>query len=402
MTTLYKHTIAIRPSSEKQVTSSQVLDNRVQILQRHLYFSIPTSLLSASIIFLGLFRVANSTLLWSWFTAVLLVSLLRFGLLCFYFKKPTLSNLHLKLFIIGTTLSAILWGIAGSILMPENDLIHQMLIIIILSGVTAGGLQTLQASPIASLSFVSFSIIPVCIWLCAHDSDIYILLSLSMLIYLCFLLMIIKRGYHLLTAALTLRYEKLELFKDLEISNEKLKTEIIEREKIQTQLQYLASHDALTDLPNRTLLNDLFTHALARAKRYNTKIAVLFVDLDHFKEINDKFGHDVGDELLLQIAKRLKENLRSSDVVARMGGDEFIILMEDVLEKKSIDILIKKIFMQFTKAFVIRNESIAMTPSIGISIYPDDGDNSISLLKKADVALYHAKNSGRNKYSIFI
>lgn len=168
------------------------------------------------------------------------------------------------------------------------------------------------------------------------------------------------------------------------------------------QLNYQAHHDPLTGLPNRLLLEDRLHVALQRARREQTGLAVLFVDLDRFKTINDSLGHDVGDRVLCEVAERMNKLIRGSDTVARLGGDEFLILMEGVGDANTASSVADKILENLRKTPVSLGQEFFVGVSIGISLFPQDGDDSTTLIKRADVAMYRAKQRGRNTYEFFV
>ncbi len=174
-----------------------------------------------------------------------------------------------------------------------------------------------------------------------------------------------------------------------------------ENEKAKVELTHLAQHDALTGLPNRILLDDRLAQAIALARRQNKQFAVMFLDLDRFKEINDSLGHAVGDQLLQSVAKRLVADVRSSDTVCRQGGDEFVILLADIEHAKDAAISAQKILATLTVPHRINQLELVVSVSIGISIYPDDGADAETLIKSADTAMSHAKDGGRNNYRFF-
>ncbi len=177
--------------------------------------------------------------------------------------------------------------------------------------------------------------------------------------------------------------------------------DITETMKTQERLSYLAHHDMLTELPNRTYFVDRLTQALLRAKRCATKVAVLFIDLDRFKYVNDSLGHDIGDEALQLVAKKLSQCLRGSDTIARLGGDEFAVILEDVGTSNDAAFISKKIVATLTLPFFVQEHEIFLTASIGISLFPDNGVNSSTLIKHADVAMYKSKELGRNQYEFY-
>jgi diguanylate cyclase (GGDEF)-like protein len=178
-------------------------------------------------------------------------------------------------------------------------------------------------------------------------------------------------------------------------------TDISELTATQEQLRHLATHDSLTGLPNRILFHDRLQMAIKKNHRKKEKVAVLFVDLDHFKQINDSLGHHVGDKLLLLVAKRLQTLLREGDTIARMGGDEFNILLDEISNSETLIDISEKLIHAFIEPFMIDTHRLYTTLSIGISIYPDDGTTTEILLKNADTAMYRAKNDGRNTYRFY-
>lgn len=167
------------------------------------------------------------------------------------------------------------------------------------------------------------------------------------------------------------------------------------------RINYLATHDALTSLPNRSLFNARLAHALKHAQRHGTQVALLFLDLDHFKKVNDTLGHDVGDQLLMKVVERLQACIREHDTLARIGGDEFTIILPDITDLDSVAGTAKDLCDSLSAAFKINERGLFITTSIGISLYPNDGDNMQTLLKNADMAMYRAKERGRNTFEFY-
>ncbi len=188
---------------------------------------------------------------------------------------------------------------------------------------------------------------------------------------------------------------------ELAKANESLKRELTQRKQSEEKLARHAYYDNLTDLPNRRLFRSHLKQALSLANRNERKLAVLFVDLDHFKAINDSWGHAVGDRLLQSTAKWLKSCLRASDVVARLGGDEFIILLPEIGHPEDATTVAKKLLSALRKPFRIEGREIFTSASIGISLYPDDGDEAEILMRNADKAMYCVKQDGRNNHRLF-
>ena len=167
------------------------------------------------------------------------------------------------------------------------------------------------------------------------------------------------------------------------------------------QLLNLALYDNLTGLPNRMLLDDRMEQAAACAERGRKSFALMFIDLDRFKPVNDSFGHGVGDELLKSVAQRLTACVRKADTVARTGGDEFIVLLNEIADPKDAAIVSGKVLDELSRPFFIDRHELNISGSIGISIFPRDGGDVNTLKANADVAMYHAKRNGRNGYCFF-
>ena len=164
---------------------------------------------------------------------------------------------------------------------------------------------------------------------------------------------------------------------------------------------YLAQHDALSGLANRALLNDRLSHAITTAERHKGKLAVLFVDIDRFKQINDTLGHSVGDRLLQAVAQRLLACVRNSDTVGRLGGDEFVVVLSEVVHCQDAAISADKLLISLNLPYTIDAHAVHTTASIGIATFPDDGPDADTLLKNADAAMYHAKECGRNQHHFY-
>ena len=174
--------------------------------------------------------------------------------------------------------------------------------------------------------------------------------------------------------------------------------DITERKRAETELVRMATHDSLTGLPNRMLFNDRLALALTQAHRHKKKLAVMLLDLDYFKDVNDSLGHNVGDQLLRAVGDRLKGLLRSGDTVARVGGDEFLVLLSEIASPYDATTIAQKILVAFHRPFVFDGYELQISTSIGFSLYPDDGDDADTLLKYADIAMYSAKDKGRGNY----
>jgi diguanylate cyclase (GGDEF)-like protein/PAS domain S-box-containing protein len=178
--------------------------------------------------------------------------------------------------------------------------------------------------------------------------------------------------------------------------------DITERKAYENRIEYLATHDALTDLPNRNLLDDRLAQAIGHGQRTGESVAVMFLDLDNFKFVNDGYGHPVGDGLLKAIGERLRQTVRSADTIARLGGDEFVVLATDLADPLvGASAVARGVIDAFARPFTVDGREFSVTVSVGISLYPVDGSNLDELLKNADAAMYRAKDNGRNGYQFY-
>jgi len=178
-------------------------------------------------------------------------------------------------------------------------------------------------------------------------------------------------------------------------------TDITDRKKHEEQIKNLAYYDVLTGLPNRRLFNDRLNVAIANAHRHNHLLGVVFIDLDQFKRINDTLGHTVGDQLLVNVSQRIQAEVREGDTVARMGGDEFTLLLQEIEDADAAVTLVQRILETLSKPVTLASNTLYITASVGISIYPHDGSNGETLIRNADTAMYRAKENGRNSYQLY-
>ncbi len=196
------------------------------------------------------------------------------------------------------------------------------------------------------------------------------------------------------------RQQTLARESELIIAADELRQEVTERRKAQEEITYLAYHDHLTGLPNRIHFSEHLNHGIQLTKRMGKLLAILFLDLDGFKMINDTIGHMAGDMLLVEVSKRLKATLRQSDTIARLGGDEFIVMVENVSNLDAIRAIADKILDSFRTPFILNNQECFISTSIGVAVCPPDGEDSETLIKNADIAMYRAKEKGKNQYVI--
>jgi len=182
---------------------------------------------------------------------------------------------------------------------------------------------------------------------------------------------------------------------------EQAQQEISDRKKAEKAIQHLANHDSLTGLPNRRLFNERINLEISRSERNDQKIGIMLFDLDHLKKVNDSYGHNVGDLLLQAVSQRLLGLLRKSDTVARMGGDEFLLILPEMNKKEDAILTAERILEALSTPFHLDSYEVLITTSIGIVFFPDDGEDANSLIKKADISMYKAKEKGGNVYHVY-
>ena len=379
-----------------------------------------------------------------WMLAMIAAATIRLGLYQAYSERhaalrqrgneKALDHRHwIRLYSIGCLLTGLGWASLAAYL-PYTDSVYVISAIYLVLMVA----PTL-ALPVLSVSlqgFYAFSL-PICLACIAfyfiEGSRLSLYISLSAVMYLLFILTTSRHLNRHIIDGFVLQIRNAQLIDDLnhEVSqrctiqqqleqnqrmleetieqrtrelrqtNESLRKEIAQRKKIEDNLKHQAHHDALTGLPNRLLLDARLGHAIEAAGRNREKLAVLFIDLDHFKHINDSLGHDVGDALLVAISERLLQCVREVDTVARLGGDEFIILIEQIHQRGDLEPVLMKIMAAISQTTTLRDHDLYTSASIGISLYPDDGDNTEDLLRNADAAMYRAKETGRHRYCFY-
>lgn len=240
-------------SSNQTDISERILADRVALLNQNLRTSIPASFICCTVLAVSLYGIVDKTLIIAWFCANIIIFVIRFGFSWWYKLRPEKTDLHLKLFVLGSSLSALMLGIAGTILMPPSEHLYQTVIIVIIAGITSGSMITLQASPLASFLYVLIGVLPLNIWLYAQGIQSYVLIGVTVSGYIVFMLITAKRGFQLLMTAYHLQYQNLTMNEDLETANQLLKIEVLKHKESEKSLAELAaivefSHDAIIGL----------------------------------------------------------------------------------------------------------------------------------------------------------
>lgn len=324
-----------------------------------------------------------------WLASILAANFIRIAI-GFYQRKnpvtaPELIEKRLNQFRLGVIVTGVLWGSSSFLMFPAGFIHHQMFLIYLISGLAAGAVVSYSIDRFCALSFLSLTLLPLLIELMLKGGTVYTTMSLAGFGYLAFMIVSIRNFYHDLTEGVLLRHQA------------------VEREQ---EIKQLAFYDSLTNLPNRRLLLDRLDHALVTSNRTNKRGALLFLDLDHFKVLNDTLGHDMGDLLLKQVSERLTKCVRASDTVARLGGDEFVVMLEELSDNqaeagKQVDAISQQILDQLNMPYMLKGFEYRCTPSVGVAMFGVHGQSHEDLLKHADIAMYQAKRAGRNVVRLF-
>lgn len=362
-------------------------------LVRMIYSSVPLTLFAvlANSVVLSIVQwgvIAHTTIL-AWLGITNGLSLIRLGLYIKFKKLGAEEQVPVywsRIALLISAASGLTWGAVAIWLFPDQDFVHQVFTAFVIAGMCAGAVTTL--SPILSsvFAFVILAMLPVIVRFFLMGADVNYAMATMAFLFTIMVLSAARKLNSTIRESLMLRHEQ---------------------ELAQETIQYQAHYDSLTGLPNRRLLIGRLKQEIARSVRHKHIGAVLFLDLDHFKTINDSLGHAVGDELLKQVADRVAERKRDEDTAARLGGDEFIILLSEVgdIADEAMDNVInlsEKILHLFNTPFHINGHELNVTVSIGIALFPLKESSPDQLLQKSDVAMYEAKKAGRNTIRIFL
>jgi diguanylate cyclase (GGDEF)-like protein len=279
------------------------------------------------------------------------------------------------------------WSFAGTIMLPMNNRLNESIVLFLLVGVAAA------ANPFYSPIKKMYAIFLVptlffsAMFLLIRGTNYSVFIGIALLTFGMLMLITSLISSELINKSLKLRFQNMELTKTL------LKTNI--------RLESLASHDTLTQLPNRASFYNKLAKIITAAEVSQNSFAVLFLDLNKFKNINDSLGHDIGDQLLVVAAERLTKAIGPNDIACRLGGDEFILLLPDITNPAAAGETAENVCKAFTKPISVNNNELLITVSIGISIYPKDGTDANTLIKKADNAMYKAKNQHKGGFQFY-
>ncbi|MGA9852052.1 MAG: EAL domain-containing protein [Gammaproteobacteria bacterium] len=339
----------------------------------------------------------NHLILAAWLVYMTVIEIGR-GLLNRHFRRHAIETIHAPLwerrFLTGNLLAACGWGLAAVLLFPAGDVAHQMFLITVIMAACAVAMPALASCFKAYLVFLFMAALPLIARLVLTFDEIQLTAAVLACVMVVLLLRMFVGMHKRLVEQLNTRFA----FADIA---DELRNEMSDRKHAEELLIQLANFDSLTGLPNRTQFEQKLANAIIRARRGDAQLAVLFVDLDRFKHINDSLGHSTGDEVLKRVAQRLKRCIGDRDTVARLSGDEFIVLVEHVDQRDDIAQLAKRILNTIARPMLPNETELRVTCSVGITLLAEDSPDAKSLLANADTALYRAKHRGRNSYQFF-
>lgn len=337
-----------------------------------------TGLVCASLIWYRLHPYVNSFDLNAWYGLIFVITILRATLVKIYFKQDNPEpkiKVWRNLFITGSALGGVCWGLLAIFLMPYVRSGDEVLLLMILAGITAGVVAFIAGLLTAAFAFLITALVPVAVYFIFIKASPDYLTGATVTVYLLFLLMQSTKIHAMLQNGLLLQFELNEA---------------------KNQLEQTATHDPLTKVANRHLFNLKLEKAIETAKKTHSKIALLYLDLNKFKAINDVYGHQAGDQVLLVFVERLKMLFKEKDMIARLGGDEFTVTIDNFAKHKNLEAIAEDVYRVLEAPVNINNVKLDVSASLGVSVYPTDGTDSETLLRVADSKMYSAKRALSN------
>ncbi len=314
---------------------------------------------------------------YSWLGANLTINFIRLFLTIYVEKTDCINEKSwkswAKLHVVTTGLISLIWGVAAVLFYVNGMIEFQYFFTLILAGMISAALPIIGLYFPSYLAYTLPTILPLVVVFLTQDGTLHVQIAILLIIFTLTMVTTARRYY----------------------------ARIIESTSLRMQLDMLATIDTLTGLPNRQLFQDRLSRALLHNKRLDTRFALLFIDLDKFKIVNDTLGHAAGDQLLLEVSERIRQMVRESDTVARLGGDEFTVIVNDISNNDDIIRVAQLIIETLSEPFFLSEKEANIGASIGIAVFPDDAVEQATLMNKADSAMYQAKQSGRNKYCFF-
>jgi diguanylate cyclase (GGDEF)-like protein len=350
---------------------------------------------STMVVIFSLYANTDITILFTWYFAFIMVVLARIILYKLFIER-TRKKTHIKiwrnLFTVGALLGGIMWGFTGtSFFLPVHASLEQTFILVILAGITAGAVPLNSHISETAIIFLLAALLPLVVHFFSFSNTLYLLFDFTILVFAASLILLVFKTHRFIYDALFLRFENDDLLIELKSAKEQL-------EITNKRLQQEATHDPLTHVANRHLFEVILQDALNQAERKKQNLALFYMDLDKFKEVNDTYGHHAGDQLLLVVISRIKNILRDTDTVARLGGDEITIILENATHLEKIAEIADRICKSIAKPIKVDGTDTHVFASIGISMYPSDGTDIKKLIAVADKAMYFVKENGGNSF----
>ena len=340
-------------------------------------------IINATAILLIMLPIYDFSSLITWYLLVLAVSAFRlYSVKRFNDIQPKIDEIvrWRDYIVLGAIANALVWAAVPWLFWSTPHALYQAFIVMIFAGMNAGALSTASPVLLAALSFITLTCSSLIIRFAVDGTPISWIMAAITLLFLLILIITSRRLNQMLARNIKSR---------------------IDQQEAEYQMEQMAMYDHLTGLPNRRYFLKEMEQELSRSKRYGHICALLFIDLDDFKKINDTLGHEMGDKLLIEAAERLKGTVRNVDTVGRLGGDEFVVLLGNLSDMSEAQPVAENLLAQFRDPFTVEERELVLTASIGITIYPNDGKSPSELLRNADSAMYHSKDTGRNTYSYF-
>ncbi|MEM1401760.1 MAG: EAL domain-containing protein [Pseudomonadota bacterium] len=383
--------LSIKMADSANELTLRVFVERLHLFHQSLAVSNIAVVVNTLVLSYLLYTPDNRDIVVSWCTVTLVIALARSYYVWRYHRssdediESNRRSWYWRM-LVGALLSGFAWGLAGYLLYDSQSMLSQTLLAFMIAGMCAGSMVSLSAFAEASAGFLFFSLVPFIVRLWIEGTQESLVMALIAMIYLFFMVVFARKVNHTVLDGLEMKFL---------------------RSRAEEKIERQALYDELTGLPNRRLLQDRLSQALARAKRHNRQAALLFLDLDFFKRVNDSLGHSIGDQLLIEVGNRMLGLLRDSDTAARLGGDEFVALLSDLDgEGENVIAMVRRRGEELRRAIErpmdIRGNEIHITVSIGVSLLNGETNHVDDLLRHADTAMYRAKDDGRNTLRFFV
>ena len=372
--------ISAGPAGLSSSVDSNVRDEQLRLLFRHGALAVPLNIIAAGLLFMVAHAGVSPSDARTWLAFFLAAWLCRCALYFTYWRRPRLLSAPqwLWLFAAGTLLGGCSWGLAAVWFFP-HAILDQFLVAFAIMGLTAGAAVGVSCVRGITALYIFPAVLPIAIRFALESGAVPVVVTLAVLYSFGMTLAGNMNNAQLVTA-LRLRFKNHELVQELEA---------------------LATRDALTGLPNRLMLDERLSSALRRANRAAYEIAIVFVDCDGFKYVNDQYGHAAGDQLLKGIASALLGSVREIDTVARLGGDEFIVLLENCGDRSAVEQIVQRMRAHALQPVAVGSHTITPRLSMGVALYGGDGADGEALIRQADHAMYEAKRNGGNGIRFF-